>query len=287
MNDSRESNLTATPNVSFHKMEYKIVLSALLGLIIVVSLLANILVCLVILSSRTLRQSNDACFVLSVAVSDLLTTCLVIPFDLELIVSDSTEWRHGEIMCNVCTTAYLLTVPTSILSLLALSVYRYIKLKNPLDHLKLSPLITKRRVMAIIILLWIYSMLFALTPVFMITSKAIGEQTRVKNGFCHFTFSWIYSFVSNIINFLIPVLSSCLIHYKIYRIAIKSCVSFPKTVRLEQRQFGATKRGKFVVSIQMNILLILHRSVICPLSSRLAEFHSFKKLRHEKTGSNP
>ena len=148
MNDSRESNLTATPNVSFHKMEYKIVLSALLGLIIVVSLLANILVCLVILSTRPLRQSNDACFVLSVAVSDLLTTCLVIPFDLELIVSDSTEWRHGEIMCNVFTTAYLLTVPKSILSLLALSVYRYIKLKNPLDHVKLSPLITKRRVMA-------------------------------------------------------------------------------------------------------------------------------------------
>ena len=130
MNDSRESNLTATPNISFHKMEYKILLSALRGLIIVVSLLANILVCLVILSSRTLRQSNDACFVLSVAVSDLLTTCLVIPFDLDLIVSDSTEWRHGEIMCNVFTTAYLLTVPTSILSLLALSVYRYIKLKG-------------------------------------------------------------------------------------------------------------------------------------------------------------
>ena len=245
-------------------MEYKIVLSALLDLIMVVSLLANILVCLVILSTRPPRQSNDACFVLSVAVSDFLTTCLVIPFDLELIVSDSTEWRHGEIMCNVFTTAYLLTVPTSILSLLALSVYRYIKLKNPLDHLKLSPLITKRRVMAITILLWIYSMLFALTPVFMITSPwAIGEQTRVKNGFCHFTFSWIYSSVSNIINFLIPVLSSCLIHYKIYRIAIKSCVSFPKTVRFEQRQFGADKIGKFVVSIQMNILLILHRSVIC------------------------
>ena len=141
-------------------MEYKIVLSASLGLIIVVSLLANILVCLVILSTRPLRR----------AVSDLLTTCLVIPFDLELIVSGSTEWRHGEIMCNVFTTAYLLTVPTSILSLLALSVYRYIKLKNPLDHLKLSPLITKRRVTAITILLWIYSMLFALTPVFMITS---------------------------------------------------------------------------------------------------------------------
>lgn len=261
MNDSRESNLTATPNISFPKMEYKIVLSALLGLIIVVSLLANILVCLVILSSRTLRQSNDACFVLSVAVSDLLTTCLVIPFDLDLIVSDSTEWRHGEIMCNVFTTAYLLTVPTSILSLLALSVYRYIKLKNPLDHLKLSPLITKRRVMAITILLWIYSMLFAVTPVF--TSKAIGKQKRVKNGYCRFTFSWIYSFVSNILNFLIPVLSSCLIHYKIYRIAIKSCVSFPTTVRFEQRQFGANKIGKFVVSIQMNILLILHRSVIC------------------------
>ena len=56
MNDSRESNLTATPYISFHRMEYEIVLSALLGLIIVVSLLANILVCF----GHTTHQASAA-----------------------------------------------------------------------------------------------------------------------------------------------------------------------------------------------------------------------------------
>ena len=118
-------NSTASPTIrNIDVSPTMMTFSIIYVIIIIASLLGNIIVCVVILSTRSLRQSINSCFILSLAVSDLITTCLVMPFDLEQIISFG-RWRHGEIMCNVWTTTYLIAVPTSILSLLALTVYRY------------------------------------------------------------------------------------------------------------------------------------------------------------------
>ena len=111
MNDSENDNLTANTTYTSHDMKFKTFLSVFYVLIIIASLLGNSVVCLVMLGTRSLRQSIDTCFVLSLAVSDILTTCLVTPFDLERIILEG-RWRHGEIMCNLWTTAYHLMAPT-------------------------------------------------------------------------------------------------------------------------------------------------------------------------------
>ena len=156
MNDS-ENAINSAVSPAIHNLDVSptmMTFSIIYVIIIIVSLLGNIIVCVVVLSTRSLRQSINSCFILSLAVSDLITTCLVMPLDLEQIISFG-RWRHGEIMCNVWTTTYLIAVPTSILSLLALTVYRY-----RLDIYKASPLITRRRASLIICCSWAYSMLF-------------------------------------------------------------------------------------------------------------------------------
>lgn len=101
MNDSRHGNWTNATIFFHHSVEIvTVVYSIIYALIIVVSLLGNIAVCGVILRTRSLRRSVNACFILSLAVSDLMTTCLVTPFELELTISHG-KWRHGEIMCIV------------------------------------------------------------------------------------------------------------------------------------------------------------------------------------------
>lgn len=154
MNDSAQrGNSTETPFIhQLYSVEFVVICCIIYVLIMIASLLGNITVCVVILSTRSLRRSVNACFILSLSVSDLLTTCLVMPFELEQFISDA-KWSHGEIMCNVWRTAYLLAVPTSILSLLALSFYRYRTLKDPLDRFKESPLMTRRRAFLIICIL--------------------------------------------------------------------------------------------------------------------------------------
>ena len=239
MNDSEIGNSTANSTYPSHYMKFKIFISVSYGVIITASLLGNTAVCLVILGARSLRQSTNTCFVLSLAVSELLTTCLFTAFMLESIILDG-EWGHGEIMCNVTTTAYLLAVPTSILNLLALSVHRYLTLKYPFDRFKVSPLMTRRRALAITITLWVYSLLFALAPV-------LGWKVSPKgviNRRCYFNHPWIYSFLSTVINFQIPILSACFIHWRIYRLTKKSRNSLPRDDRPRKNHPVATNIGE-------------------------------------------
>ena len=222
MNASENGNSTADMPYILYNMEFVIVSAVFYVLIIIASLLGNTMACLVILGTRSLRQSIDTWFVLSLAVSDLLTTCLVMPFDLEQIILQE-KWSHGEIMCTVWTTAYLLAVPTSILNLLALSFHRFLTVKKPLDRFKVSPMMTRGRVIAVIVALWLYSLLFSLVPIFGWKSG----QKSVINGVCFFNISAVYSVLSSVVNFLIPVLATCLIHCRMYQLAIKSRNSFP------------------------------------------------------------
>ena len=217
MNESENAtNSTASHPIQNSSDVFMITSSVIYVIIIIASLLWNTTVCVVILSTRSLRRSVNSRFILSLAVSDLMTTCLVMPFDLEQIIPGS-KWRYGEIMCNVFTTSYLLAVPTSILSLLALTVYRYRLLQDPLDIYKASPLMTRRRASVVICTLWVYSMLFALVPVF-------GWKTyprSVIDGYCYFNLSWIYIVLSSMVNFVTPVITASLLNCRMYCFAIK------------------------------------------------------------------
>ncbi|XP_022806996.1 5-hydroxytryptamine receptor 2A-like [Stylophora pistillata] len=138
------------------------------------------------------------------------------PFDLERIISFKL-WRHGEIICQVWTTTYLLAVPTSILSLLALAVYRYRLLKDPLDIYKSSPLMTRRRAFIVVCCLWAYSTLFSLAPVF----GWKRNPRSVNHGYCHFNVSLIYSVLSSMINFVTPVIIASFLNCKMFCLATK------------------------------------------------------------------
>ena len=216
MNTSENTSSTNVQFIHGYSIEFVVVCSIIFAFIIVASLLGNITVCVVILSTRSLRRSVNTCFILSLAVSDLVTTCLVMPFDLELIISGS-KWRHGEIMCNVWTTAYLLAVSTSILTLLALSVYRYRILRDPLDRFKKSPLMTRRRAFLLICILWAYSILFSLAQVF----GWKVSPNRVSDGICFFNITLSYTVGGSVVNFLLPVLAACFINCRMYHHVLK------------------------------------------------------------------
>ena len=212
MNDSEHTG----DDTSRFGIQFVILTAMFYVVIIIASLLGNITVCAVILRTKSLRRSVNSHFILSLAVSDLVTTCLVMPFELELIFS-SGAWRHGEIMCNVWTTTYLLAVPTSILSLLALTVYRYRLLQDPLDIYKVSPLMTRRRATLVICVLWVYSMLFALVPVF--AWKTYPRS--VIGGYCYFNISRTYSVLSSLVNFVTPVITASLLNCRMYCLALR------------------------------------------------------------------
>ena len=193
---------------------FYLVSASVLILIIIVTIIGNILVCVAILVNSQLRSSPTMLFIFSLAVSDLLTATLSMPFDADQLLSDS-KWTHSEGLCQAWTTAYLVTVPSSIWNLLVVSMDRYKSLKDPLSRYRQSPFMTRKRAALVIVLLWVYSLSFALIPV-------MGwkiHPSSVENNQCHFNITTDYSILSSFLNFIFPLLVMCFLYFKIFVIA--------------------------------------------------------------------
>ncbi|XP_022806997.1 5-hydroxytryptamine receptor 2B-like [Stylophora pistillata] len=255
MNDSHHRGNSSSGG----DIEFIAITATLYVVVIIASFLGNITICVVIFSTRSLRRSVNSIFILSLAVSDLTTTCLVMPFDLEHLISGS-KWHHGEVMCNIWTTTYLLAVPTSILSLLALTVYRYRLLQDPLDIYKSSPLMTRRRALMVVCCLWTYSMLFSLVPLF-------GWKTyprSVIGGKCYFNGSWIYSVLSSLINFVMPVITASFLNCRMFCLAIRLS---RKTLRAVEHS-GKNRHGSSFSTTIQNCSPYKNENAETPLKSK-------------------
>lgn len=68
------------------------------ALIIITSILGNFLVCYVIIKMRRMHTVTNL-FILNLAVSDLLITCLNIPFSLVRLLMD--DWPLGSVLCQL------------------------------------------------------------------------------------------------------------------------------------------------------------------------------------------
>ena len=116
--------------------------------------------------------------------------------------------------------------PTSILTLLAVSVDRYKSLKDPLNRFRRFRFMTRKRALIVISVIWLYSLVFAIIPV--IGWRKFGEF--VYMGICYFPLTEIYFALSSCLNFIIPLLVTCGIYVKIYLIARSPSSTFDKEI---------------------------------------------------------
>ncbi|XP_078346988.1 5-hydroxytryptamine receptor 4-like [Oculina patagonica] len=209
-----ETNLSVTPAMTSLSSGLKYVSVSVYAVIILMAFVGNLIACFAFIVSGIVRMSPTNHFIFSLAVSDLLTACLAMPFDLEQLLTNQI-WPHGEALCVVWTSAYLITVPSSIWSLLAVSVDRYKSLQDPLNRFRQTPFMTRRRAGLVILLLWVYSGIFALMPV-----MGWNRLPRsVENNFCEFNITPEYSLLSSFVNFVLPTLFMCALYWRIYKIA--------------------------------------------------------------------
>ena len=185
MNNSSEPNptTTGTDKVPAFPPSFVYPVATCHILIVAVAALGNLIVCYVIIANKSLRSSPTNLFIFSLAFSDLLTVTLAVPFDIEGLFLN-WAWRHGEIMCQAWITVYLISVPTSILTLLAVSVDCFKSLKDPLNRFRRFRFMNRKIALIIISVIWLYSLIFALIPV-------LGWRTYdefVYEGICPFPF---------------------------------------------------------------------------------------------------
>ena len=205
-----------TQRPPFYSPLFVTIVVPVFSIIICVAIFGSLSACVSILLNKNLRKSATNYFIFSLAFSDLITSSVVMPLDLEQFLHDG-RWPYNVILCEVWITSYLLAVPTSIMSLLAISIDRYLTLRDPLNRYRATRLVTRKRAATLLAFLWLYSLLFSFLPLMgWKTSKRTGS---LFNGFCVLDAGMAYSFLSSVVNFLLPLIVMCAIYYRIYRIA--------------------------------------------------------------------
>ncbi|XP_029301177.1 adenosine A2a receptor b isoform X2 [Cottoperca gobio] len=130
-----------------------------IGLELVIACLSvagNVLVCWAVCLNSNL-QSITNFFVVSLAVADIAVGLLAIPFAITI----STGFCANFYGCLFIACFVLILTQSSIFSLLAIAVDRYIAIKNPLRY---NSLVTGQRAKGIIALCWVLSVGIGLTP---------------------------------------------------------------------------------------------------------------------------
>ncbi|XP_054857573.1 adenosine receptor A2b [Eublepharis macularius] len=258
---------TSLAPVAHHSMD-KLYIAVELG-IAVLSITGNILVCWAVAINSTLKNATNY-FLVSLAVADIAVGLLAIPFAITISVGFHTNFY----CCLFLACFVLVLTQSSIFSLLAVAVDRYLAIKIPLRY---KSLVTGKRARALISILWLLSFSIGLTPLMGWNERetatknctASGNETK-RGGWdgclveCQFesvvTMSYMVYF-----NFfgcvLLPLLIMMGIYVKIFTVACKQLRQMELTGKSRttlQKEVNAAKSLAIIVGLFALCWLPLH-----------------------------
>ncbi|XP_051540822.1 histamine H2 receptor-like [Myxocyprinus asiaticus] len=183
----------------------------------------NMLVCLAVATSRHLHQISS-CFIVSLAVTDLLLGLLVLPLSAMLELRNG-RWPLGGVLCNIYISLDVMLCTASILNLLAISVDRYLAICSPLCYpRKVTPL----RVAITLTAIWMCSLAVSFvsihlgwnTPDFRLQNQHWdmwdeGEEGRT----CRYEWNNNYVLLNAFGSFYLPLLVMCGMYHRIFCVA--------------------------------------------------------------------
>ncbi|XP_013385646.1 RYamide receptor [Lingula anatina] len=131
-----------------------VVLFALYIPIFVVALFANVLVIYIVMRFKAMRRAKNL-FIFSLALADLGVTFICMPVSLGVIVYK--VWIYGAALCKLSWYMQGVCVATSILTLQAMALDRYISIRHPMSGNRLK---TSKQIIQILAGIWVFSLLF-------------------------------------------------------------------------------------------------------------------------------
>lgn len=183
----------------------------------------NVLVCLAVGVSQRLRRISS-CFVVALAVTDLLLGLLVLPLSATLELHGG-HWPFGGTICNIYLSADVALCTASIFTLLAISVDRYLAISAPLSY---TTRLTPARAAAAIVCIWALSLTLAFAPIHLGWNTAdfqvqnrdwrIGDEEDERLT-CRYEWNNNYVLLSVFCIFCFPLLVMCGVYHRIFSMA--------------------------------------------------------------------
>eukprot|EP00064_Thunnus_orientalis_P000895 superscaffoldBa00000052_g896 len=227
-----------------------------LSVFILVAIVGNILVILSVLCNKHLQTVTNF-FIVNLAMADLLLSIIVLPFSASLEVLGC--WVFGRVFCNIWAAVDVLCCTASILSLCIISIDRYIGVKY---CLKYPSIMTERKAVAILILVWVSSTVISVGPLL-----GWKEPPPVDESICRITEEPGYALFSSLFSFYLPLMVILIMYFRVYVVARRTTKSLEAGVKRERNK-------------SMEVVLRIHcRSVLedaRPTSSKSNKNHPFR-----------
>ncbi|XP_046995337.1 dopamine receptor 1 [Schistocerca americana] len=214
-----------------------------LSLVIFMSIAGNVLVCVAIYTDRGLRRIGNL-FLASLAIADLFVAALVMTF---AVVNDLLGyWMFGAQFCDTWIAFDVMCSTASILNLCAISLDRYIHIKDPLRY---GRWVTRRVAVASIAAIWLLAALISFLPISLGLHRPPQPLTyhdgATEHPTCALDLTPTYAVVSSCISFYFPTLVMLGIYCRLYLYAQKHvknirAVTRPLPAAAASTNFGAT-----------------------------------------------
>ncbi|XP_021238009.1 probable G-protein coupled receptor 19 [Numida meleagris] len=219
--------------------------SMVFGVLWLISIFGNSLVCLVIHRSRR-TQSTTNYFVVSMACADLLISVGSTPF--VLLQFTSGRWTLGNVMCQVVRYIQYFTPGVQIYVLLSICMDRFYTIVYPLSFK-----VSREKAKKMIVAAWIFDLAF-MSPVFFFYGSNEDDH-------CNFflPISWegaIYSTIHLLVVFLTPSVLIILFYQKVIKY-IWRIGTDGRTVRRTMNIVPRTKVKTIKMFLMLNLVFLL------------------------------
>uniref|UniRef100_A0A8D2JF50 Histamine H2 receptor n=1 Tax=Sciurus vulgaris TaxID=55149 RepID=A0A8D2JF50_SCIVU len=201
------------PSCGLESTAFKVTISLVLSVLILITVAGNVVVCLAVGLNRRLRSLTN-CFIVSLAVTDLLLGLLVLPFSA--IYQLSCRWSFGRVFCDIYTSLDVMLCTASILNLFMISLDRYCAVTDPLRY---PVLVTPARVAVSLVFIWVISITLSFLSIHLGWNSRGETKGNGTARRCQVQVNEVYGLVDGLVTFYLPLLIMCVTYYRIFKIA--------------------------------------------------------------------
>lgn len=237
-----------------------------LSTLTLITLCGNVLVCLAVFVTRRLRSVTN-CFVVSLAVTDLLLGILVLPFSTLVQVTD--DWPLGAHFCNIYISLDVMLSTASILNLLAISIDRYLAVTSPLRY---PTMVLRWHVATSLATIWLVSIGVSFVPIHLGWNTV--DQTVQNHGDtdpktdCRFEVNPTYVLVDAFATFYLPLVVMSWTYYRVLCIARGQTKRILATYRTSSTTTTSSLPGVTALALRehkatVRLAVVLGAFVVC------------------------
>ena len=134
--------------------------AVILFVIMMVAIIGNFLVIAVVYRRRELRRTETHIFIVNLSLTDIFVALLCMPFSM--ITAVTQKWVFSNVLCQLNGILNVFFLLTSILTLTAISIHKYIGVVQPTKR----KIFTRKSTIIAVVWVWLQALLTALTPIF-------------------------------------------------------------------------------------------------------------------------